>query len=78
MKNDPQFQFSKEQTEEVRETLKTYFDSELEIELGNLQAVMFIDFLNQHIGKQYYNLGIADAMAAIKEKTDDLVLLIKE
>lgn len=78
MKNQTYFQFPKEQAEEIRTVLKNYFSDELEMEVGDLQVDMFIEFLNQHIGKQYYNLGVLESIQAIKEKTDDLVLLIKD
>lgn len=78
MKNEPLFQFTKEQQEEMRVALQKYFIEELEIELGNLQTDIFIDYLSEHIGKKYYNLGVLDVIQAIKAKTDDLVLLIKE
>jgi uncharacterized protein (DUF2164 family) len=78
MKKQPQILLSKERKEEIREVLKKYFAEELEIELSSLQADIFIEFLSNHVGKHYYNLGVLDVIAAIKEKSEDLVLLMKE
>jgi uncharacterized protein (DUF2164 family) len=78
MTTEKTFKFPKEQLEELRAVIKGYFLDELEMEIGDLQADLFIEFLNEHVGKQYYNLGVTDAIAAIKDKTDDLVLLIKD
>ena len=78
MKKESQFPLSKEQKEEIRETLKHYFVDELEMDLGDLQVDIFMQFLSDRVGKHYYNLGVVDAMAGIKEKAADLVLLIKE
>lgn len=74
----PPFNFSKEQRDGVKQALQKYFADELEMELTNLQADLLLEFLNDEIGKNYYNLGVTDAIAAIKEKAEDLVLLVKE
>lgn len=74
MKSVSQFHLTKEQKEDMKEILRQYFHDELDVELGNLKADILIDFLSEHIGKYYYNLSVVDAMAAIKEKTDDLIL----
>lgn len=78
MKSVSQFHLTKEQKEDMKEILRHYFHDELDVELGNLEADILIDFLSEHIGKYYYNLGVVDVMAAIKEKTDDLILLMKD
>lgn len=72
------FHFSKEKLQDLRDQLKTYFSDELDVEIGDLQADLFIDFLSITIGKDFYNQGVADTVAALKEKSDDLLLLIKE
>jgi uncharacterized protein (DUF2164 family) len=74
----PPFQFSPEQQADLRRALNQYFATELDIEIGDLQTDLLLEFLNTQIGRYYYNQGITDAIAAIKERADDLVLLIKE
>jgi uncharacterized protein (DUF2164 family) len=78
MKTNPDFQFTKEQTEALRDSLKKYFADEYELEIGDLQADFFIEFLNKQVGKEYYNRGVLDTIEALKEKSADLVLLIKD
>ncbi len=72
------FQFTKEQTDDFKKTLNEYFQQELEFDLSNLQADLLLDFLNEKIGPHYYNQGITDSIKTIKEKSDDLLFLIKE
>lgn len=74
----PSFQFTPEQQADLRRALNQYFTTELEIEIGDLQTDLLIEFLNNQVGRFYYNQGITDAIATIKERADDLVLLIKE
>ena len=77
MKNTP-YPFSKDQQAEIREALKKYFLTELEIEISDLQADLMIRFLDEKVGRYYYNLGVMDTMTAVKEQAENLVLLIKE
>lgn len=78
MKTQDEFQFTAEQLVELKDALKVYFMEELDTEIGDLQATLFIDFLNKKIGRHYYNVGILDATKIMKENTDNLILLIKE
>ncbi|HYD35697.1 MAG TPA: DUF2164 family protein [Vitreimonas sp.] len=78
MKTSSPFQFSPQEIEDIKDALKTYFSDELDTEISNMQADLFIEFLNTKIGKYYYNVGIVNAIKEMKQKTDDLVLLIKE
>lgn len=77
MAKKPEFQFSKEQTEELKAAISAYFLDELDVEVGSLQAEMFIDFLHQHAGKHYYNLGVTDTMNVMRDRTEDLIMLLK-
>ena len=77
MKNDT-FVLSKEQHEELRAALQAYLLDQLDMEVGTLQTDLFIEFLSEQIGKTFYNLGVTDTIAAVREKSEDLVLLLKE
>ncbi len=78
MKSKQIFQFSTDQLQDLRDSVKAYFLDELEMEIGDLQVDLFIEFLNNNAGKKYYNLGVTDTIASVKDKADDLLLLIKE
>lgn len=78
MSNHSQFSLPPTYREIIRGELKAYFLDEMEQEIGDLQLDLLIDFLTKNIGVHFYNNGITDAIQAMKEKTDDLVLLLKE
>jgi uncharacterized protein (DUF2164 family) len=77
MKPQESSTLSKEKKQELRLAIQAYFLDELEIEIGDLQADFFIEFLDKQVGNLYYNAGVMDAMSVIKEKTEDLDLLMK-
>lgn len=71
-------QLTKEQETVVASILQRYFEAETDFELTHIGALQLIDFLNENVGKYYYNKGIADAEAFLSEKVSDLVMLEKE
>lgn len=75
---DTHIKLTSEQKDEIKAHLKKYFTDELETELSNLESDILIDFLTTKIGKYYYNVGVTDTITSLKDKTEDLVLLIRE
>lgn len=78
MKTPVPFPLSKEQREEMKAQVATYLANELDVEVGQLQADMFVDFISQKLGQYYYNLGVIEAMKEMQHKAEDLVLLLKD
>ncbi|WP_199611510.1 DUF2164 domain-containing protein [Flocculibacter collagenilyticus] len=50
--------------------LQTYFENELDYDLGQFDADFLLDFIAQHFGVYYYNQGINDAQQVISEKVE--------
>lgn len=69
---------SKEQKTAAAIKIKEYAEENLEIDIGNLQAEIFLDFITENIGIVYYNKGIADAIVFMTEKTEELYVLMKD
>lgn len=68
---------TKEQEEIVSGELQRYFASNTDFELSQFGALQLIDFLNENIGKYYYNKAITDAENFMNDKVADLVMLEK-
>lgn len=66
------FKLSKEQKEQMVLLIKEYFLKERDEEIGDLAAILFLDYLIEKLAPFFYNLGIQDCMALMKEKLDDL------
>lgn len=68
---------TKEQETVVMNELQRYFANETEIELSQIATLQLIDFLNEHVGKYYYNQALRDAEVFLSEKVSDLIMLEK-
>lgn len=64
------------------EKLQSYFDKELEQELGQFDAEFLLDFVSRELGAYYYNRGLHDARAVFEERIqsidDDIYAIEKE
>lgn len=69
---------TKEQIREMIDAFKSFFLDELDMELSDMQAGFLVDFLSQNMSKYFYNRGVADTINALKDKTEDLILLLKD
>lgn len=52
--------------------IKRYMDEDLDIDIGNMDAEMLMDFLTPTLGAHFYNLGLKDALALFARKADDI------
>ena len=78
LREDDALKLTKEQKTAAVELIKEYLLENFDVTSGNLKAEFLIDFISETIGKYYYNQAVADCMAFIKDRTDDLYLLIKD
>jgi uncharacterized protein (DUF2164 family) len=53
-------------------SIKRFFAEEMEAEIGDLKAMLVLDFCVREIGPSIYNQAIADAQVYFHEKTSDL------
>lgn len=67
----------KEAKKQAVESLKGYFLSERDEELGDLAAEFLLDFFLKSVGPLIYNRALADAHAFLSERLEDLYGLEK-
>ena len=77
-KREPIVLLTKEQKANSTAKIKEYLKDNFEIEAGNLQTEMFLDYITENIGIYYYNRAVADSMAFVSDKVEDLYLLMKD
>ncbi|GAA0590352.1 hypothetical protein GCM10009001_02890 [Virgibacillus siamensis] len=71
------FDIPEEKKEEMAETIRGYFETERGEDIGNLAAIMLLDFIVEEIAPAFYNLGVEDSRIYINEKLDDLYGIMK-
>lgn len=70
-------EFPKETKRHLVTTIKGYFATERDEDLGDLSAELLLDFFVENIGPAIYNQAIADAKTFMSEKVEDLYALEK-
>ncbi len=78
MKNKDNSLLSKDNKESSILLLQKYSEESFEEPLTGLQASILLDFIEKNIGKFFYNKGVEDSIDLMKEKADDLYLLMKD
>lgn len=53
-------------------SIKRYFAEELDDEIGDLKASLFLEFVLKEIGPSIYNRAVADAQARIQDAALEL------
>ena len=75
-------EFTPQEKASMVEKLQSYFDRELDQELGQFDAEFLLDFISKQLGAYYYNRGIHDARAIFEERVrsidDDIYAIEKE
>ncbi len=64
--------FSNEEKAILVQKLKTYFDREMDQDIGQFECQFLLDFISTEIGAFYYNKGLNDAQAIILSKMEDI------
>ena len=75
-------EFTNPEKETMVDKLQSYFDKELDQELGQFDAEFLLDFFTKELGGYYYNRGLHDARAIFEERVqtidDDIYAIEKE
>lgn len=66
------FKLKKYEEEEMIREIQRFFSEERDEEIGNLAAVLLLDFISKNLGKFYYNKGVQDSQKFISERLLEL------
>lgn len=64
--------FSREETKAIVGEIQDYFRNELDQDIGAIPAEMLMRFFVERMGAYFYNRGVYDAQALIRERMDSL------
>jgi len=65
-------EFTNQEKESMVEKLQSYFDREMEQEIGQFDAEFLLDFFSKEIGAYYYNRGLHDARAIFEARVESI------
>ncbi|PAV30941.1 hypothetical protein CIL05_04295 [Virgibacillus profundi] len=68
----PKFELTKEQKDEMIGSIKGYFEKERDEEIGDLAAMLMLEFFMEELAPMFYNIGVADSHAYLHEKLEDI------
>ncbi len=71
------FNLSKEQKEDMINSIKNYFYNEREEELGDLAANLLLNFIIEELGPEFYNAGVYDSYKYMNDRIEDLLSIQK-
>lgn len=77
MENKKRIEIPKEIKKNISNEIKRYLSDEMDVEIGDLKADIFLEFITEKIGDYYYNIGVEDSITMIKDRTDELYMLIR-
>lgn len=78
MKIDESLRLKREQVRALADKIMDYCMENFDTEIGNLEAEIMVDFITTHFGPYFYNQGMFDAMNEMKDKVDDLFIIMKD
>ena len=70
--------FTPDQKARMVSKIKTYFEDELEQDIGGFEAEFLIDFFARELGPHFYNRGLFDAQQVLTEKMDEVGYVMQE
>lgn len=65
-------EFNPEEKRELVRRLQSYFELELDQELGQFETEFLLDFISETMGPFYYNQDIYDAQALLQEQLEQV------
>lgn len=71
------FELTKEQKDQAIVHIRRWFLDNRDEDLGDLAALLFLDFICDEFGPYFYNLGVADSAKFMADKIDDLFSIEK-
>ncbi|MFD2164885.1 DUF2164 domain-containing protein [Thalassotalea euphylliae] len=69
---------TKQQKEQLVETMQQYMADELHIEMGQFDTVFLFDFITEKLGPHFYNQGLLDAQTIIRRQVDTIADAVDE
>jgi uncharacterized protein (DUF2164 family) len=73
-----ELQLSAQQKQDMVARVKSYFEREMQSDIGGFEAEFLIDFFAKELGGYFYNQGLQDAQLLLSEKFDEVYYGLQE
>ena len=70
--------FSKHETDVLTSKIQTYFNEELDQDIGQFPAQFLLDFISEEMGAYFYNRGLLDAQSVLESRMESIGEAISE
>ncbi|MDP8202625.1 MAG: DUF2164 domain-containing protein [Candidatus Tenebribacter burtonii] len=77
MSKKNKFKINKDKRKLMQEKIKRFFVKERDEEIGDLSAILILDFIIDNLASEFYNLGVRDCITHISQNVEDLFGLEK-
>jgi len=77
MKKQPAIIVPQEKREEMLTAIKQYYSEAQGEEIGDLRAILLLDFVTEYLAPEFYNQGVSDACQFMNEMVEDVLSLQK-
>ena len=67
------FELSKDKKDYMISEIKSYFAKERDLDLGDLAAVLILDFFIEKLAQEFYNQGVEDSYKYMSGSIEDLL-----
>jgi uncharacterized protein (DUF2164 family) len=66
-------EFDKETRDQLSRAIRGRLKTALDVEIDPFDALDLLDFLSETLGPHYYNQGLHDAQAIVKDRVDAII-----
>jgi uncharacterized protein (DUF2164 family) len=77
MSDKSKIKLTKEQREDMITSIKDYFSTERDEEIGDLASSRILDFIIDELAIEFYNQGVYDSYKYMTRSIDDLLSIQK-
>jgi uncharacterized protein (DUF2164 family) len=71
------FKLDNDKRKELIEKIKSFFLNERDEEIGDLAAILILDYFIENLASEFYNLGVRDCIMQLHQNVEDLYGLEK-
>ena len=77
LKKDRKINLAKEKRDEMVIAIRQYFLKERNEEIGDLAAVLILEFILEELAPEFYNQGVSDSHRYLVDMLEDLLSIQK-